>query len=134
MPDPLTSAAAVAASSPGMTLGTAAAASVLLQMLGVDVQLIAAALAGTVLRVSIAKPAGEGALKTAARVAGAVLGSAYIGGGIGEYVHLAKPVTAGITVPVAALLHVAIEWGTRRFGHIADAGARRLGADIEAGK
>lgn len=131
MADPISSAAAAAAaSSPGMTVGAAAAASVLLQMLGVDAQLIAAALAGTVLRVAASKPAGEGALKTAARVAGAVLGSAYIGAGMGEAAGLARLATAGTTVLAAALLHVGIEWATRRFGSLADAGAKRLGVDI----
>lgn len=117
--------------------GAAVAASMLdpetlaLAAFGVNSQAVSMGLIGAVLGLSFTPPAKP--IHGAARFVASALFSAVVGTAAGQQWSLSKFATNAAICTTGALLHLGLSWVGKRFGQIADAGARRVGIDIDVG-
>lgn len=125
MPDPVTAAAAAS----GPTAISAGASAMALAAFGVDAQALAVGLTGAVLGLTFTPPAS--AAHGAARFAASAVFSAVVGTAAGQNWSWSRVITNAAICTTGALLHLGLAWVGKRFGQIADAGARRAGIDID---
>jgi hypothetical protein len=125
MPDPLT--AAAAASGPAAV--SAGASAMALAAFGVDAQALAVGLTGAVLGLTFTPPAHP--IHGAARFVASAVFSAVVGTAAGQQWTMSRLTTNAAICVTGALLHLGLAWVGKRFGQIADAGARRAGIDID---
>lgn len=125
MPDPVSTAAAAASAPTAISAGLSAAA---LAAFGVDVQALALGLSGAVLGLTFTPPAHP--VHGAARFIASAVVSAVVGSAAGQQLTLSHLATNAAICGTGAVLHLGLTWIGKRFGQIADAGARRVGIDV----
>lgn len=124
MADPVT--AAAAASAPA-AVGSGISA-VLLVAFGVGLQELSLGLAGAVVGLTFAPKASP--VHWLARFFASAIVSAVIGSAVGQQLSLTQMVTRAVICCTGALFYPALDWAGKRFGRIADAGAKRVGIDV----
>lgn len=136
MPDPVTftAAASVPLAVWAGLAGSAVAAfiagpdAVTMAAFGVGAKAISLGLAGSVLGVTFAEPASFG--HGLARFVASAIVSAVIGTAAGQQLALSVFMTNAAICGTGTVLHLGLSWIGKRFGKIADAGARRVGIDV----
>ena len=126
MPDPVSAAAAASASAPAAV--SAGVSAMALAAFGVDAQALAVGLTGAILGLTFTPPAHPA--HGAARFIASAVFSAVIGTAAGQQWGLSHGITNASISMTGALLHLGLAWIGKRFGQIADAGAKRVGIDV----
>ena len=136
MPDPVS---AVAAASVPLAVGAGLAGSAVAAVIagpdvmtmaafGVGVQAIALGFVGSILGLTFAAP--TSLLHGLARFAASSIVSAVVGTATGQQLALSVFVTNAAICGTGTVLHLGLSWIGKRFGQIADAGAKRVGIDV----
>ena len=124
MPDPVSTAAAASAPS---AVGTGVSA-IAVAALGVDIQALSVGLVGAIRGLTFAAPTSP--VHAVARFLASAVFSAISGSAAGERFGLTLVARNAVIGAAGIVLHLALDWIGRRFGQIADAGARKAGIDV----